>query len=209
MKAILVGAGVGGKIDKRQVENALVIAVDGGYETLKKADVRPDIALGDFDSYSGEIDAKEVITLPVAKDDTDMFYAIKLALSRGCDGIFIYGGTGGRLDHTLANLQSMRYIVRHGATAVMFFENQTSVATDRGVVFLPQARGDIGAVSLTPESVITNSGLLYKAENLRITDDFPIAVSNTFTGDGGYIRVDSGMILVITSTKNYPFLKFL
>ena len=208
MKAILVGAAIGGKLDKKQAENSLVIAVDGGYKTLKDADIFPDIALGDFDSYGGEVVPKEVIPLPVAKDDTDMFYAIKLALSKGCNEIFIYGGTGGRLDHSLANLQSMRYIVRHGSTAVMFFESQTSIATDKGVYFTSQAKGNIGAVSLTPESVISNSGLLYKADNLKISDDFPIAVSNTFTGEGGYIKVESGMILVITSTDNFQFLKF-
>ena len=42
-------------------------------------------------------------------------------LEEGCREVFLYGGTGGvRLDHTLANLQSLLYLRRRGARGWMY-----------------------------------------------------------------------------------------
>ena len=61
---------------------------------------------------------ERVRRLPVEKDDTDTLAAVKLGLERGCTDFWIYGGTGGkRLDHTLANLQTLLYLRRRGPVA--------------------------------------------------------------------------------------------
>ena len=55
------------------------------------------------------------------KDDTDTMLAVKTGLEQGCGEFYIYGGTGGRrLDHTLANLQTLLYLRRHGARGYLY-----------------------------------------------------------------------------------------
>lgn len=88
---------------------ACVVAVDGGYASAASVGCVPDIAMGDFDSLGyvpqGLPESIEVIEYPVCKDESDMELALRLAQDRGFDEVEVYGAIGGRLDHTLANLQ--------------------------------------------------------------------------------------------------------
>ena len=92
----------------------LVIAADGGLRHTEQCGVRPTLILGDFDSLGYTPDRAEVF--PVEKDDTDTMLAVREGLARGCGEFYIYGGTGGvRLEPTLANLQTLAFLRRHGA----------------------------------------------------------------------------------------------
>lgn len=78
-----------------------------------RAGITPDLLLGDFDSMDQPADFDHVRRVPVEKDDTDTMLAVKTGLEQGCGEFYIYGGTGGRrLDHTLANLQTLLYLRR-------------------------------------------------------------------------------------------------
>ena len=65
----------------------LVIAADGGYDSIILLGLRADVVLGDFDSVTSpdlwDDAICEKLTYPPEKDDTDMMLAIKLGLSRG------------------------------------------------------------------------------------------------------------------------------
>ena len=87
-----------------------------GYLACRQAGVVPDLLLGDFDSMDQPEDFDRVRRMPVEKDDTDTMLAVKTGLEQGCGEFYLYGGTGGkRLDHTLANLQTLLYLRRRGA----------------------------------------------------------------------------------------------
>ena len=86
----------------------LVIAADGGFDYLEEIGLRADIVLGDFDSVISYDLPSDAMRYPRDKDDTDMFIAAKLGLEKGYTEFIIYGGLGGRLDHTLANIQLLR-----------------------------------------------------------------------------------------------------
>ena len=59
-------------------EDDYIIGADAGFEKLNRLNIKPNLVVGDLDSYSGEIPSDiEIIKLPVCKDDTDTFYAIK------------------------------------------------------------------------------------------------------------------------------------
>ena len=128
-KCIIIGAGdlTIGEIPVK--EEDFVIAVDGGLGYCGILNVEPDIIIGDFDSVSdGEREAIEaleqqiperIIRLKPEKDDTDMLAALKLALDKGYTEFRIYAGTGGRFDHTLANIQCLLYLKNHGATGYL------------------------------------------------------------------------------------------
>ena len=83
---------------------------------------------------------------PVEKDDTDTMLAVKTALEQGCDEVYLYGGTGGkRLDHTLANLQSLLYLRRRGARGYMYDDDFLWTVMENESTDHP-ADGGVGAV---------------------------------------------------------------
>ena len=99
----------------------LVLAADAGYQICRRENIVPICCWGDFDSMDQPADFDHVHRVPVEKDDTDTMLAVKTALEQGCDTVYIYGGTGGkRLDHTLANLQTLLYIRRRGARGYLY-----------------------------------------------------------------------------------------
>ena len=87
------------------------VGVDRGVYYLLQAGIRPARAFGDFDSVSDEEWAeiqKEVAELAAfqpEKDETDMELALNWALGQMPESISVFGATGGRLDHMLANVQ--------------------------------------------------------------------------------------------------------
>ena len=85
-----------------------VIAADAGYENACRVGVEPDLLLGDYDSAPRPEAGAKTVFLPAEKDDTDTYYAARKALELGATDVVIVGGLGGaRLDHTLANLQTL------------------------------------------------------------------------------------------------------
>ena len=59
-----------------------IIACDRGYVYARNAGIRPDLLVGDFDSYRGALPADvPVLDLPVEKDDTDTMAAVRWAVS--------------------------------------------------------------------------------------------------------------------------------
>ncbi|MCL2030840.1 MAG: thiamine diphosphokinase, partial [Oscillospiraceae bacterium] len=84
-----------------------VIAADGGYSHLRRLGIRPDLVIGDFDSLPEKPEHPHRVELAREKDDTDMLQAVKYGLERGFRLFQLYGGTGGRVGPTLANLQRL------------------------------------------------------------------------------------------------------
>lgn len=99
-------------------EDDYIVCADRGYAYCAAMGRKPDLILGDFDSYSGKLPPGcEVLRYPIEKDDTDTMLAVKEAIRREFADILMLGMLGGRLDHTLANIQTIVYAVQHGASA--------------------------------------------------------------------------------------------
>ena len=114
----IVGAGDFTPRGFAPVPGDLVLAADGGYRALYNLGYTPDLLLGDFDSL-GDLPLPPdlpVLRFPARKDDTDTGLALRHGLDRGFRDFALYGCAGGRVDHLLANLQSMARISRLGAT---------------------------------------------------------------------------------------------
>ena len=127
----IVGAGDNSGTNFLKRENDYVIAADGGLLWLQKRNIEPDMIMGDFDSLGFVPEGNNVIQHEIMKNDTDMMLAVKKALEMGYDKIKLYGGTGGRIDHTLSNIQTMLYASRKGATIEMIDSTNTfHVITD-------------------------------------------------------------------------------
>lgn len=190
-------------------ENDLVIAADGGYDILKKKNIEADILLGDFDSIESLPAHSNIIKHPVQKDDTDTFLAYKTAMEHGYRNFVIFGGIGGRLDHTIANLQTLLHIANHGGRAFLI-GNDTVVTTiyNAKLSFSSDFCGNISvfAQGSTAEKVKIQ-GLKYLADNISLNPDTPMGVSNEFVGERAEVSVENGKLLVVWNEKSADFLK--
>lgn len=181
-------------------EGDLVIAADAGMKHLARLGIEPDIALGDFDSLGYVPEAPSVEVCPVRKDDTDTMAALKRALELGYRRVLIFGGLGGaRFDHSLANVQALAWADAHGMEAILVGRDCALTAISDGTALEFDARysGDFSAFCFGPEaSGICESGLSYFLDDAVLTPDFPLAVSNSFTGERARISVARGRLIV-------------
>lgn len=185
---------------------ALVIAADGGLTALQQQGITPDIILGDFDSYPAvppQTQSTEVLVYPVEKDDTDMLLAAKYGLKNGCQRFYLYGGIGGRLDHTLANIQMLAWLSHQGAKGFLYGNNTILTAITNDTLEFPGAneknnqktRLSVFCYGETAEGV-TIKGCKYNVENATWDNQYPIGVSNMLTGQPARITVKRGTLLI-------------
>ncbi len=187
-------------------EGDLVIAVDGGYLYCQALSIEPDVVIGDFDSleesYAAQIEengAQRLIRLSPVKDDTDTLAAIRLGLKEGYREFHLYGAAGGRLEHTLANLQCLLFLKQEGAVGYLWdASSMILLIENESVSFRPEMEGllSVFAVGGKAEGV-TEKGLRYKLEDAVLSDAFPIGISNVFTGEKAEVSVKNGKLLLI------------
>lgn len=182
----------------------IVVAVDAGYETLKKLCIKPSLAVGDFDSLGFLPEDVEVIRHPSIKDDTDTVLAARYMLERGISQFYIFGAFGKRLDHSIANIQLMGNLAKQGAVAFAFDEGYTyTVIHNASLSFDKSYEGTVSAFAIG-DSVknVSMTGLKYTLFNAEIFCDNPIGVSNEFIGENASISVGDGILLVMFERKS-------
>ena len=177
----------------------MIIAADAGYLNVQRAGLKPDIIIGDFDSSEKPETDAPIETFPVLKDDTDTMLAIKHGFNSGYKRFAIYGGIGGeRTDHTIANIQSLAYIVDHGGEGVLVGENERFVLIKNSRVTLHSEKGrtlSVFAYGGVAEG-ISIKGAVYETENLTLSPFFPLGVSNKFKENSVSVGVKKGCILI-------------
>lgn len=177
----------------------LLIAADGGYTYLQKHHIPADWVIGDFDSLRVPPDHPHVVPLPKEKDDTDMLAALRMGLEAGYRVFRLYGGTGGRMDHTLANLQCLAFLSRRGAQGFLYGPDYIATAITNGTMtFGPEHKGYVSVFALSdPAAGVYLKGLKYPLTDATVTPDFPLGVSNEFTGVPSSITVKNGTLLIL------------
>ena len=179
----------------------LVIAADGGLRHTQALGLRPDVVLGDFDSL-GYVPEKARV-FPVEKDDTDSMLAIRLGLQQGCDTFLLYGAMDGpRLDHTLANLQALRYLAKQSCRGYLIGQNQVTTAFTGTLEFPAGATGLLSLLAMGESACVSISGLQYELEKGMLTPDFPLGVSNHFVGKSACVQVHSGIVTALWDREN-------
>lgn len=179
-------------------ENDMTVAADGGLEAAVKCGITPDFVIGDFDSLGKIPKGKNITVLPAEKDTTDMFEAVSLGEKNGCTVFHLYGGTGGRLDHTLANIQLLRHFSEKGCCLYLHGDGYTVTAVTDGGVALNGKKGKyVSVFSLSDISEgVRLKNLKYELEDYRLTASFPLGVSNEFTENTAQISVRKGTLAV-------------
>lgn len=195
----IVGAGDNRATSFLPGEGDLVIAADGGLETLNRLGISPHLIIGDFDSLGYIPKEANVIRHPVRKDETDLMLACRAGLERGYTRFCIYGGLGGaRLSHTVANLQTLRWLAEQGASGVLYGDACRVLLLDVGTKTFPaEAEGHLSLFAAGEEAVLTVKGASYEGENLRLTGSYPLGVSNSFRGREVTVTVTKGQVFII------------
>lgn len=173
------------------------IGCDRGALFLIENGIAMKAAVGDFDSVRPEekkriLDAcGETQILPSVKDDSDSEAAIRWALSRGYDEVWLVGGLGGRADHTTVNLR----LVMNGIGKVFLYDRANLIrALGPGTHTVRKNGWKYVSVFTPDEACITLSGMKYPLTERHLTADDIYTVSNEITAETGIVTVHSGRI---------------
>lgn len=179
-------------------ENALIIAADGGLRHTEALGLRPDVILGDFDSLGYTPSNADVF--PVEKDDSDSMLAVRRGLAEGCREFVFYGALAGkRLDHTIANFQTLQFLADHGAVGYLLGQDTAVTVVKNGQLVFPETSGGLISVFCMGSDVkgVTLTGLKYELMDGALTAGHPLGLSNAFIGKTATVRVNEGSLLVL------------
>lgn len=208
MKYILIGSGQLSLMSnfKNFAYGAKVIACDGGIDHCRRENVVPDAMVGDFDSAKNEnyvyfknMGVKEM-KFPTHKDMTDMEIGMDLALNMGADEIYVFGGIGDRLDHTMGNIHLLYKPLKQGVKAFLM-NGKNAVTLVDSLVQIDTHKGQL--VSLIPLTTtvkgVTTGNLEYPLEDATMKIGSTLGISNVATEDTIFVRVKEGVLIVFLS----------
>lgn len=202
-KCYIIAAGDCTEIKINLKEGDLVICADAGLAHAQRNNIKPDVIIGDFDSF-GEIPKGEgVIVHPCEKDETDTHLAIKYALEKGYRDFVFFGMLGGRLDHTFANISLLSYLCENGANGMIVSDEFNVTAVKNSVYsFEKRENGYVSIFSFSEESVgVDIKGLKYETDNFTLKSSYPMGVSNEFVGQNAYVSVKDGTLVIIIENE--------
>ena len=206
------------KIREAKDEKPFIFAADRGLEVLKKIGIVPDLMLGDFDSASSEVVdyfrglSVEEIKLNPIKDDTDMEAAIRESLRRfpGVP-ITIFGATGTRLDHVLANVNLLALgLLDDGVnTPITILDEHNKIylleSGKEAVISKEKQHGKYFSLLNYTDNVhgLRITGAAYNVGDENGGIDFvrgiSRGVSNEVAGEKARITIEDGILIVIES----------
>lgn len=182
-----------------------IICADGGLEYARKLGIKPDLAVGDFDSYKGEIAeiTEKKIILDTHKDETDTLCCINEGIKNGCDTFLLLSALGGRFDHSFANLSLLQYITDKNCKGYIKTENETVTMLKKGVYTFENLKGK--TFSLFPfacdKAVVSYKNTEYPLLNGDVQSSTAVGISNVFTDSKSEITIHSGYAILFINEK--------
>ena len=197
-------------LKRNKTENTCLIAADRGVEFFMGTDLKPDVAVGDFDSLSAEgakymenLKHTEIRRLKPEKDDSDTQSAANYAIEQGTERIMILGATGNRIDHLMANFGLLMLGKTKGVQIVLVDKYNYMCLIESGTIlkkceqfgkyvsFFP-IEGDVPGLTL--------KGFKYPLDGHYLkVEDSGLTVSNEIAEAEGEITFDAGSLLMIMS----------
>ncbi|MDR1736398.1 MAG: thiamine diphosphokinase [Oscillospiraceae bacterium] len=195
----IVGAGECFGLDFVPRPGDCVIGADGGLDYLEKSGLTADLAVGDFDSLARCPEHPNTLRLDSEKDETDTFAAVREGIKLGYKNFRLYCCTGGRIEHTIANIQLLAHLSQSGLKGFLVGRDSVITAvTDGRITFGADLRGYVSVFSHSEKSTgVFLKGLKYKLEDAVITNTFPLGISNEFIGSESVISVVKGTLLIV------------
>lgn len=185
-------------------EPDFILCADGGYDHASAAGIVPDMLIGDLDSITLPNDpAIETLIFPSEKDDTDTGICLQTALDQGYKDIMIIGGLGGRLDHTISNIQLITGKCHLADRIIIKDKCNSCTALNNSSITLPRIENQyVSVFPMTDCRGVYESGVKYPLDNAHLPIGSTIGTSNEITEDIGTFSVNDGIMLVITSEED-------
>ncbi|MCR4735265.1 MAG: thiamine diphosphokinase [Treponema sp.] len=185
------------------------IFCDGGLSHAQALALQPNVIVGDFDScnpsdlnfYSSN--GSEIIRLPREKDDTDTFFAVKLALERGYSDFLFLGAMGARFDHSFGNISILLYLHEHGKNALLADDYSLMRIAGKEAVYIDSNSAFFSVLTIAGNvSGLTIKNAKYPLENAELSCDFQLGISNeVLAGKKAEVSVKEGRVLVVEVLK--------
>ena len=191
-------------VDKHPQE--LLIVVDGALTVTHQSGIQPDYIVGDFDTVDNSLlehyEGSIILRHPQEKDQTDTELAIETALQAGCKEIKLFGATGSRLDHSLANIFLLQNLLESGIQAEIIDKNNRLYLKNSSFVLRRKdVRGDFLSLLPLTETVenVTLRGFKYPVENLTFYREKTLGISNEITEEEASVEFSKGIFIVVES----------
>ena len=195
-----------------QHKDRFLIGVDKGAAFLYSHHIQPDYIVGDFDSLPSEIERyyKEETAVPMKefnpmKDNSDTEIAVLLAMERGCREIYLYGATGTRLDHVVANIQTLSLPHRAGIHAeILDGCNRIRLIEKEEIIYKNEMFGKYFSVFPLEGCVehFNIEGAEYPLEDYTLTPYNSRCVSNQAKEDKVRITFPKGIVILMETRDN-------
>lgn len=198
---------------KKYKRNTYYIAADFGLSYCMDIEVRPDYIIGDFDSAGLSLKAMAaslaevgvpVVFLQPEKDDTDTEAALDVALRETDGDIYIWGGSGTRIDHMLSNIQILYKALQVGRNACLCDAHNyiylCDVDNPRTIIESEQFGKFVSVIPMTARlDGLTMTGFKYKLVNKSLCMGTSLGQSNEIVEDTATISVEDGVAIVVES----------
>ncbi len=198
---------LGGVIDnysairKKLSDDDYFIYCDRGLRHFKALDRRPDLAVGDFDSFPSP-EGVESVVFPPRKDDTDALCGLKEGIKRGFKEFLIIGAFGERIDHTLANIYLLDYLSSHNLDGTIYDgSSYLKIVSEKKVTIEKGCRYFSLLALFSKAEGVDISGAKYNTENAVIEPSFQYGVSNEVEDDEAVVSVKRGKLLLAVILK--------
>ncbi len=181
-----------------------IICADGGTRHALALGLRPDLIIGDLDSFPIaerarlEAAGTRFAVYPTRKDQTDLELALGAAREMGAAAVHLMGAMGGRLDQTIANLLLLAQ-EQWADMALSLSDGPETAWVTRSQIEIVGAPGDtVSLIALTPEvRGIDTEGLEYPLTSGTLRFGSTLGISNVLLGERARVRLAHGILLVV------------
>lgn len=185
-----------------------VICLDGGYNIAINAGIKADLLMGDMDSLSGDIPNDIPLErFQPEKDYSDLELALRKAAELNAKNVSIIGGIGGRLDHTIANIQLLsQYTDSFESLTMLDGRNKCFVlnkAQMSGISIKPEPDSYLSCFSLSEQCTgLTMKNVKYPLDDHTLPRTGSLCVSNEFKNEkDAMLSIKTGTLLIVISKK--------
>lgn len=175
-------------------------AADAGYKIALDMKLHLKHILGDFDS-ADRPDLSNVIVFPKEKDQTDSELALDFAASEGYRSVWLIAPFGGRIDHTLANLNLLLYARSLGVSLKLYDGENLVCLFDEGIYHPSNEYQYYSFFPTDKTALISLDGFKYPLDRYMIRKERSLCVSNEARDSKLTIEVHQGCVLCVCIEK--------
>lgn len=195
-------------LEKFHTDDVVWVGVDRGVTYIKEFGLPIHNAFGDFDSItSSEMkelveSIEDVAIFSAEKDKTDTEIALEWSINQKPEKIIIFGATGGRIDHLLANIHLLIHSIK-GETLIEIIDKQNHITLHTPGTYTIKKDRNKKYTSFIPISLevkgITLEGFKYPLKNCHIGLGSTLCISNELIHEVGTFSFEDGILIMIRS----------